>query len=181
LAAKEERRVISIATAIHGGAAILVISLLAWLLDLPLLFPALGPSAFILFSSPFSPAAAPRTVVASHFVAIATGFVIWNLVAFLCRQPVSLEIGGWPVLASASLALAITCALLIRLSYPHAPACATALIFALGAAKGWYDVLGMAGGVVLLAAQAVLFNRLAGVNIPSWGSGQDVHEQALHR
>ncbi|MEE9296387.1 MAG: HPP family protein, partial [Phycisphaerae bacterium] len=136
--------------------------------DLPILFPALGPSAFILFSSPFSPAAAPRSVIMGHFVSIAVGYATWCLVSFASGHPVSLDTGGWPVLASASLAMAASCVLLICLACPHAPGCATALITALGAANSWVSLLGMMAGVVLLTVQAVLFSRLAGVNVPLW-------------
>jgi CBS-domain-containing membrane protein len=168
LAGCDERRVVSVLAAVHAGAAILIISVLAWLLDLPLLFPALGPSAFILFSSPFSAAAAPRSVVVGHFVAMAAGLAVWSAVTFVGGQPVSLPDGGWPVFVSASLALAAACALLVRLNCPHAPACATALIIALGAATSWLDLLGMAAGVLLLTTQAVWLNRAAGVRTPHW-------------
>ena len=168
LAGTDERKVISLVAAVNGGIAILVISALAWLIDLPILFPALGPSAFLLFSSPFSAAAAPRSVIVSHFAGIGAGLAVWHLVSLLCGQPVSLALGGWPVLASASLALATTCVLLVRLSAPHAPACATGLIIALGLANDWLALLGMATGVVLLTAQAVAMNRIAGVSTPTW-------------
>lgn len=168
LAARDERRLISLVAAANGGIAILIISALARLIDLPLLFPALGPSAFILFSSPFSRAAAPRSVILGHFSAIAAGVAVWHFVTLICGTPVSLDMSGWPILASASLALAASCVLLVWLACPHAPACATALIVALGAANGWSDLLGMASGVVLLTAQAVLISRIAGINVPIW-------------
>lgn len=171
LACRDERKVISLIAGINGGIAILIISVLAWLIDLPLLFPALGPSAFILFSSPFSPAAAPRSVVMGHFTAIIAGFAVWHLLTFVTGEPVSLEQGGWPVFASASLALATCCLLLVWLSCPHAPACATALIVALGAANGWSELLGMATGVLLLTVQAVTISRIAGIKMPIWISG----------
>ncbi|HUU84852.1 MAG TPA: HPP family protein [Phycisphaerae bacterium] len=168
MAGSDERRVVSIVTAANGGIAILIIGLLAWLVDLPLLFPALGPSAFILFFSPFSPAAAPRSVILGHFAAITAGFTVWHLVSLAWGEPVFLERTGLPVFVSASAALAVTCVLLARLSCPHAPACATALILALGAASDWTALLGMATGVLLLTAQAVLMHRVANVNIPTW-------------
>lgn len=168
LAARDERRLISLVAATNGGIAILIISVLARVVDLPLLFPALGPSAFILFSSPFSRAAAPRSVILGHLSAIAAGVAIWHFVTMICGEPVSLDMSGWPILASASLALAVTCILLVWLACPHAPACATALIIALGAANGWSDLLGMASGVVLLTAQAILISRIAGINVPIW-------------
>jgi CBS domain-containing membrane protein len=170
LAGRDEGRVVSWIAAINGGLAILVISVLAWLIDLPLLFPALGPSAFLLFSNPFSAAAAPRSVIVSHFAAIAAGVVVRSVVGLAWGAAVTLETGGWAVFASASWALAITCILLIRLSAPHAPACATGLIAALGLASDGWTMLGMAAGVVFLTAQAVVMNRFAGVRTPTWSS-----------
>ncbi len=173
LAGRDERKVISIVAAVNGGMAILMLAFLAWLVDLPLLFPALGPSAFILFSSPYSRSAAPRSVVVGHFVAILVGYATWHLVGLLSGHPVSMETGSWPVLASASIAMAVSCVLLVYLECPHPPACASALITALGAADGLVPLLGMATGVVLLTAQAIVVSRLAGVSTPIWSARSD--------
>jgi CBS-domain-containing membrane protein len=168
LAGGDERKVISVVAATNGGIAILIIGALAWIIDLPLLFPALGPSAFILFSSPFAPAAAPRSVIMGHFSGIITGYMVWNGATLVFGHPVSLEAGGWSLFISASLALAATSVLLVWLSCPHAPACATALIIALGAANNWSALLGMAAGVALLTAQAVAMHRIINVSTPTW-------------
>lgn len=170
LSRADERVVVAVVAAVNAVFAILTISLIAWLIDLPLLFPALGPTAFILFARPFSPAAAPRAVVLGHLSAIAVGSASWNLVSFACGREVLLEMGGWPTLVSASLALAVSCILLIWLACPHAPACATALILALGAASDWTALLGMAVGVLALTAEAVLISRVVGVNVPIWST-----------
>lgn len=170
LAGFDDRKVVALVAAVNGGMAILILAGLAWLVDLPLLFPALGPSAFILFSSPFSPAAAPRSVIVSHFVGIAVGYAAWRLVNLASGPPVSLETGGWPILVSASMAMAAVCVLLVRLACPHAPACASALITAVGAADGWVPLFGMAAGVILLTVQAILIGRLAGLGTPIWSS-----------
>jgi CBS domain-containing membrane protein len=168
LAGGDERKVVSVVAAINGATALLTLTILAWLVELPLLFPALGPSAFILFSSPFSRAAAPRSIVVGHFVGIATGYATWRTISLVGGNPVSLETGGWPVLASASIAMALCCVLLVWLTCPHAPACASALITALGAADSLAPLLGMLAGVVLLAVPGVLISRLTGVNVPLW-------------
>jgi CBS-domain-containing membrane protein len=94
LSRADERVVVAVVASVNAVFAILTISLIAWLIDLPLLFPALGPTAFILFARPFSPAAAPRAVVLGHLSAIAVGSVSWNLVSLACGQDVSLEMGG---------------------------------------------------------------------------------------
>jgi len=168
LARFDEQKVISLVAAINGGLAILTISVVAWLTDLPLLFPALGPSAFILFSTPLSPAAAPRSVILGHFVCLASGFVVWQLMSYLAGEPVSVQAGGWPLFCSASLALAVSCLLLVRLSCPHPPACASGMVVALGAITYWCDLVLMAAVVVWLTVQAVAMNRFAGMPVPAW-------------
>ena len=168
LATCEERKVISLLSGANVALAILTISLLAWFTGLPLVFPALGPTAFILFSKPFSPDAAPRSVILGHFSGIASGIVAWHLFSYLGNEPVSLDVLGWPTFASTSAALATTCFLMVRFSCPHAPACASALIIALGGATGWLNMLAMMIAVVVLSGQALLIYRIGGVETPSW-------------
>ena len=170
LATRDEREVVAVVAAINGLVALAVLTLLAWLVDLPLLFPALGPSAFILFSAPFAPAAAPRSVIGGHFLGIFVGYVAWHAVSITSGCPVTLESGGWPATASASIAMALSSVLMVRLGCTHPPACGSALIAALGAAGGWVPMLGMVAGVVLLTLQAVLLSRLGGVSMPLWSS-----------
>ncbi len=168
LARLEERKAISVVAAVNGGLAILAIGFFSWITDLALTFPALGPTAFILFATPTSESAAPRSVVLGHFSGMAAGWAVWYLVSAVVGGPVSIEAGGLAPVVSASLALAVTCALLVRLSCPHAPACASSLIIALGVVTDWRGVLLMAVAVVWLAAQAVAMNRFAGVPVPTW-------------
>lgn len=168
LARFDERMVVSYVTAIHGGLAVLIIGLFAWIADLPLVFPALGPTAFILFSAPMSPAAAPRAVVLGHLAGLACGYAVWQLMGLLPGSPVSMQTEGWSLFCGMSLALALTSLLLVRLSCPHAPACATGMIVVLGSITQWHDLLSMALAVIWLTAQAVVMNRLAGLPVPLW-------------
>ena len=168
LARLDERKVSSIITALNAGLGLLIIGLIAWLADLPMLFPALGPSAFILSNSPFARAAAPRSVILGHGIGLVTGATVWQLVSAYSGVPVSIGTGGFAVYGGATVALAVTCILLVRFSCPHAPACATALIVAMGAASRWTDLLCMALGVVLLTTVTTFFSRCAGINVPTW-------------
>jgi CBS-domain-containing membrane protein len=170
LATHDEREVVAVVSAINGVVALAVITILALLVDLPLLFPALGPSAFILFSAPFAPAAAPRSVIGGHFLGIFVGYAAWHAVSFGSGCPVTLESGGWPAITSASIAMALSSVLMVRLNCMHPPACGSALIAALGAAGGWAQMLGMVAGVILLTLQAVLLSRLGGVSTPLWST-----------
>ena len=168
LARLDERKAVSIVAAVNGGLAILAIGFFSWIADLALMFPALGPTAFILFSTPTSESAAPRSVILGHFSGMAAGWAVWHLVSALFGEPVSIQTGGLASVVSATLALAATCVLLIRLSCPHAPACASSLIIALGGVTDWLGVLLMAVAVVWITAQAVAMNRFAGVPVPTW-------------
>ncbi len=167
LAHGDEKPVVSVFTAVNGGLTILIISLLAWLCDLPLLFAALGPTSFILHSAPLSSAAAPRSIILGHYIGIACGGASLVVFSFLAGETITLQSSG-AAMCSASLALAATCYFLVRCSCPHAPACASALVVALGAASTGTALLCMAAAVVLVTAQAFAFNRLACLPVPLW-------------
>lgn len=168
LARLDERKAVSLIAAIHGGLAILTIGFFAWMTDLPLMFPALGPTAFILFATPTAVSAAPRSVILGHFSGMASGWLVCHLVSTLAGGPVSVETGGWSVILSASLSLAITCGLLVRLSCVHPPACASSLVVALGAVADWRILLLMGLAVVWMTVQAVAVSRFTGVRVPTW-------------
>ncbi len=168
LARLDERKAVSLVAAVNGGLAILAIGFFAWITDLPLIFPALGPTAFILFATPTTASAAPRSIILGHFSGMASGWAVWHLMSTVVGGPVSMQTGGWAPAVSASLALAITCGLLVRWSCPHPPACASGLIIALGGVTDWLDVLLMAVAVVWMTVQAVAMNRFAGVPVPIW-------------
>ena len=168
LARYDEDKVVARVTALNGGLAILAIGLFAWVTDLPLVFPALGPSAFILFSSPLSATAAPRSVILGHLIAMVSGYAAWRLISHVAGQPVSLQVGGWPLVMSASLGLAACCLFLVKLACRHPPACGSAMVVALGAVTAWSELLLMGLAVIWLVGQAVAMNRIAGVPAPTW-------------
>jgi len=168
LARQDERKVVSVVAAANGGLAILAIGCFSLITNSSLMFPALGPTAFILFSTPTTESATPRSVILGHFSGMACGWAAWHLSSTLVGGSVSLQIGGFAPILSASLALAATCAILIRLSCPHAPACASSMIIALGGVTDWLGVLLMAVAVVWITAQAVAINRFAGLPVVTW-------------
>jgi len=69
---------------------------------------------------------------------------------------------------AAALSLASTGALVILLDAPHPPAGAATLIVSLGALDRPASLAVIEAAVVLLALQAVAFNRLAGLDYPWW-------------
>ena len=74
----------------------------------------------------------------------------------------------WPRILASALALALTGAIMVLLHVNHPPAGATTMIVSLGIlAKPEYLVI-IEIAVVLLAAQAFIINRLAGLQYPIW-------------
>ena len=88
LARLDERKAVSLVATFNGGLAILAIGFLAWITDLPLMFPALGPTVFILFATPTTESAAPRSIIVGHFSGMASGWVVWHLVSTVAGGPV---------------------------------------------------------------------------------------------
>ncbi|MBN1846076.1 MAG: HPP family protein [Sedimentisphaerales bacterium] len=166
----DEKRAIGLVTAIHAAITIITISGLAWLTDLPLLFPALGPSTFILFSNPLSIAGAPRSVIGGHLLCLGCGYGSWHLVSWLVGSPVGIDTGGGPLYLSAALGLALGALLLVRLNCPHPPACASSLVVALGMVTHLGDMLLMGLVVIWMTFQAILLNRFAGLPVPFWSA-----------
>ena len=150
----DERKVLSGVVTVGGGLSILTIGLFAWLTGLPVLFPALGPTIFILFTNPLSHAAAPRSVILSHIAAMACGLASWHLVGYITGSPISTDSGGLALFLTSTLTLAASCLLLIAMSCPHPPACASGLVVALGAVTDVYDLVLMADVIVFLVYQA---------------------------
>jgi len=168
LACRDEKQVLARVSPISSAVVILTISLFAWLTNLPLVFPALGPSTFILFTAPLSKAGAPRSVVLGHLSCLAGGTLVYHSVSFLTGQPISLDHVNAPLVLSAALALALAVWTLVKLNCPHPPACASSLVVALGGLNDPLDLLLTAAVIVWLAAEAVFVNRLAGLPVPLW-------------
>ena len=166
----DETKVVSIIAAINGAISICALGIIAWLTSLPLIFPALGPSSFILFSAPLSRAATPRNVITGHITCLVIGFSVWNLLSLLAGHDISPQIHSWWLYASASVALGLSCLILVRINCPHPPACASSLVVALGMVTNPAELLIMAAAIVWLAMQAVFLNRFAGINVPLWNA-----------
>lgn len=162
---------------VTGSLALGIISAAAWLTRLPLLFPPLGPSAFILFYTPMSAQASPRSVFLSHALAVAAGFYSLWLAHWIFPDAGLLggtALSGPRILATA-LAMALVSVAMIVVRCPHPPAAATALIVATGYLTEPVQVLGLLGAVALLLLEAVIFIRLqAGLPYPLWRSDPEV-------
>lgn len=152
---------------LNSAITIAILAVIARLTDLPFVFPSLGPTAFILFFSSMSLAACPRNVISGHLIGVLAGFGALAVFGLLSVQA-DLTDTSWQRLGAVALCLSVTLGAMILLNVPHAPAGATTLIVGLGLMRtpGQLAILMLA--VVLLVVQALVINRLAGIDYPWW-------------
>jgi len=158
----------AVRAAVLATLAAALLGVIAWRTGIPFLFPALGASAFIVFALPGAPAAAPRTVVLSHFVGAVTG---WCCLQAFSVDPTSATLShliGLPHILAASLSLGITTLLMLILRLPHPPAGATTLIVSLGSMPAAWHIGVVVGSCLLLSGLALAAHRAAGPPYPLW-------------
>lgn len=148
--------------------AIAVSGCASWLLGQPLLFPSLGPTAFLFFEAPLAENASPRNTIIGHAVAILAGVLsLW--VFGLLNAPDVLQAGVSPArTGAAALSVALTGAVLMLFHSSHPPAGATTLIVSLGFFESPHTLLMLALGVLLLTATGWTLNRALGAPVPLW-------------
>lgn len=153
---------------VNGFLSIALMSLAALATDSSLVFPSLGPTAFLFFFNPEAPSASPRHTIYGHAIGIACGYgAIWAAGLQHAQWQPGTAVHLARVLAAA-LALASTGALMILLKAAHPPAGATTLIIALGIIIQPKSLLVIEIAVAVLTLQAIGINRLAGLDYPLW-------------
>lgn len=162
-----------------GATALGTITITAYLTDLPLLFPPLGPSAFILFYTPLAVIASPRNVILSHTMAVTAGLSsLWLVgLAFPGMHPFEPSGLNWGRVAAIACSMGVIGVLMIATDSVHPPAAATALIAAMGYLQRPVQVIGLVAAVVLLSVEAFLFNRvIGGLPYPFWRADPTVSQ-----
>ncbi len=133
---------------VHVGLLVLAPGVAAWLSGQPLIFPSLGPSAFVLVLDHREDCA--RRVLGGHLIGAISGFAAYQVLAHglaLAGVSHALSLNGLRVVASGVASILLTTWLMLRLRASHAPACATTLIVSLGFLSGVMNILLIMGAV----------------------------------
>ena len=155
---------------VNGFVSIALLSLVALFTGTSFVFPSLGPTAYLFFFSPLAESASPRNAILGHAIGLACGYGAFRF-ATLEYGPSNFHDGvHWPKILAAALSLAFTGAFMVILKINHPPAGATTLIVSLGILSLPRNLVIIEVAVVLLTAQALLINRLAGLPYPIWKS-----------
>jgi len=153
---------------VNGLIAIGAIACVALVTGEPLLFPSLGPTAFLLFYTPMQPAASPRNTVCGHAIGAGAGYLALVVFGLTGDAPaLASEVTGARV-GAAALALGLTSGAMVWAHVPHPPAGATTLIVALGILHEPRQLAVLMVAVVLMVIQGFVINRLAGIDYPLW-------------
>ena len=156
---------------INGFGTIALLALLAMLWRVPLVFPSLGPTAFLLFASPDAPSACPRNTLCGHAIGILCGYGALWLTGLQHAPSAMVEGVNLARVAAAALSLASTGALMILFDVVHSPAGATTLIISLGIITHPLYLLAIEAAVALIVIQAIVVHRLRGVAYSLWSPG----------
>eukprot|EP01084_Bolivina_argentea_P105599 189102_1 len=144
----------------------------AWYLDMPFIFPSLGPTAFLHFAVPDKPASCPKNTILAHLIGILAGSASlrstglnWSPNAF-GEEGVSVN-RIW----CAAMSVGLTCSLMVLFRVPHPPSGATTLIVSLGILKTPLELSVMMAAVILITVEAFIINRIfrTDVVMPIWG------------
>lgn len=151
----------TVAEAAYAGALLAVAGALAWATGRPLVFPSLGPSAYLLAAAPERTTG--RELLGGHAVGVLAGLGAYHLLAADARILATFPAGGTAgahLAASAVASVALTTAGMALTDTRHAPACATTLIVSLGLLPTLADALVIAVGVTALYAASVVADRV---------------------
>lgn len=165
-----QRLVRAIYVFINGFITIGLLALLAFITGNPFVFPSLGPTAYLLFFSPLADASSPRNTILGHAIGLVCGYLAFVFTG-AGTVPFGIHPGiFWPRILAAALSLSATGAVMVLSRVNHPPAGATTLIVSLGIIAKPRELVIIEIAVLLLAAQALLINRLAGLPYPLWNT-----------
>lgn len=144
-----------VGTTLHTGLLLSTTAVLSWLLGVPMLFPSLGPSAFVLALFQRSDATRPRRVIGGHLIGVVAGLLAYHLLASgvtmtSAADPGSIE--GLRLAVSGVLATMVTAGGMLATDTRHPPACATTLIVSLGLLTTPLEGTLIVGAVIVLVA-----------------------------
>ena len=156
-----------------GAITLGTITAAAYLTKLPLLFPPLAPSAFILFTKPMSDQAAPRNVLISHTLAVLSGMAAIAIASLFFPDAGlhnTVNVTG-PRILAIMLAMAFVTTAMLALKCSHPPAAASALLAAMGYLDGIVPALALVLAAGMLVLEAIVLLKVGGgLPYPKWSA-----------
>lgn len=153
---------------INGFISIGLMAAAALATGAPFIFPSLGPTAFLLFYTPLLASASPRNTLSGHLIGVIAGYLALVIFGLTAAGPALSEGVTSARVLAAAFSLGVTSGVMVWFHVPHPPAGATTLIVSLGILTQPAQLAVLMLAVVLIVGQAVVINRLAGLDYPLW-------------
>jgi CBS domain-containing membrane protein len=150
--------------------ALAVSGMAAYLFSQPLLFPSLGPTAFLFFEQSMAKTSSPRSTLIGHLVPILAGAVSLAVFGLLGHPSILVEGVTLARVGAGALSVALTGAVLLLLRSSHPPTGATTLIVSLGLLQTALEMTMLMVGIVILTVVGWAINRALGVPMPIWAA-----------
>lgn len=157
-----------VGSTLHTGLLITTTAVLAWLSGLSMLFPSLGPTAFVLALFEQGDATSPRRVIGGHVIGVLAGLGAYHLLASGVAMTAAMDpgsIGGLRLAASGVLATTLTAGGMLATDTRHPPACATTLIVSLGLLTTVLE-----GALIVLAVIILVLTHRLLLATEQWGA-----------
>lgn len=132
------------------GALLLIVGLAGWLIQQPLIFTSLGPTAYELVETPERRSAEPYSVLLGHAVAIAAGFIAIYVTGAVHTPAISTHTLVLPRVWAAVMAAAITVFVTLAAKASQPAALSTTLLISLGTLQQPRDAAIIMIAVVLM-------------------------------
>ncbi|RUM88544.1 MAG: hypothetical protein DSZ24_03355 [Thermodesulfatator sp.] len=155
------------------------LGLAAYFLNWPLIFPALGPTAFLIFYSPARSMSWPRNCFMGHLLALACGIGTYLLLLEYCPEVLANKAFTLTEILFVCGAVALTGLLLVLFHLQHPPAAATAMLATAGYFSSTKTILGFVLALLLLPLEGYLFHRASGVIYPLWTIPEEKEEPPI--
>ncbi len=164
----EARRITALYVLVASFVSLSTLGAVAYFLNWPLIFPVLGPTAFLIFYSPARAMAWPRNCILGHLSALLCGLAAHLLLLWLFPEKLNAAQFNLTETIFASGAMALSALIMVFFHVLHPPAASTAML----AATGYFDsparVLGLSLALILLSLEGIILHRLAGIIYPLW-------------
>jgi len=157
--------------------SIVLMSILALITHSSFIFPSLGPTVFLFFYAPTSPAASPRNTICAHALGIVMGYFSLWITGLTTAGPMLHGGVTWPRVIAVGLSLCLTTGFMVLFDLPHPPAASTTLIVSMGVLSQPRELIVIMVAVIIITLQAIAINRLAGIAYPLWAPAQQMKKE----
>eukprot|EP00483_Globobulimina_turgida_P002374 UN02376 len=137
-----------------------IVGIIAYLSDLPFLFPSLGPTTFLHFAIFAKAPASPRNTIIGHFIGIVFGMLGLAIFGLVDKPSAAVEVMSMNRVGCATFAIGFTCIVMIVCKVEHPPAAATTLLVAMGVLKQFTHLVVLMSAVGVLTIYAFIMNRM---------------------